>query len=89
MPTQLTVRLPDDLDRALKAASRRLQRKSADIVRRALREFLGGGTHATGRPVDRVRGLIGSLESGVPDLAARHRDYILRSLARRPASRGR
>ena len=89
MAAQLTVRLPDDLDRALKAASRRLQRKSADIVRRALREFLGGATHATGRPVDRVRGLIGSLESGVPDLAARHRDYILRSLSRRPASRGR
>ena len=40
MPTQLTVRLPDDLNRALKATSRRLQRQSADIRRWALREFL-------------------------------------------------
>ena len=79
MPTQLTVRLPDDLDRALKAATRRLQRRNSDIVRMALREFLGAPTHASGRPVDRVRGLIGSLESGVPDLATRHRDYILGS----------
>lgn len=89
MPTQLTVRLPDDLGRALKAATRRLQRRNSDIVRMALREFLGGPTHASGRPVERVRGLIGSLESGVPDLATRHRDYILRSLSRRQGPRGR
>ena len=31
---------------------------------------------------DRVRHLIGSLESGVPDLAARHREYLMTSLKR-------
>jgi len=31
MPTQLTVRLPDDLGRALKAASRRMQRRSSEV----------------------------------------------------------
>ncbi|MCL4814967.1 MAG: ribbon-helix-helix protein, CopG family, partial [Vicinamibacteraceae bacterium] len=41
MQDQLTVRLPEDLSRALKAASRRMQRKSSEIVRLALREFLG------------------------------------------------
>jgi len=80
MPSQLTIRLPDDLDRALKAAARRMQRKSSDIVRLALREFLGGPGRPKGRPIDRVRALVGSLESGVPDLAARHRDYILKSV---------
>ena len=89
MPSQLTVRMPDDLDRALKAATRRLQRGSSDIVRLALREFLGGSSQRPGRPIDRVRGLIGSLESGIPDLAARHRDYVLRSLTGRRAGRGR
>ncbi len=89
MQTQLSVRLPDDLGRALKAATRRLQRRNSDIVRMALREFLGATTRAPGRPVDRVRGLIGSLESGVPDLATRHRHYILESLTRRPVRRGR
>jgi hypothetical protein len=82
MGDQLTVRLPDDLSRALKAASRRMQRKSSDIVRLALREFLGGGAGSSGRPADRVRSLIGSLESGVPDLAERHRAYIIESLRR-------
>ena len=79
MGTQLTVRLTDDLDKALKAASRRMQRRSSEIVRLALQEFLGAPRTA-GRPVDRVRGLLGSLESGIPDLARKHRTYILKSL---------
>jgi len=89
MPTQLTVRLPDDLDHALKAASRRMQRRSSDIVRLALRQFLGASSGRQGRPMDRVRELVGSLESGIPNLAERHRDYVLSSLTRRRPPRGR
>ena len=80
MPTQLTVRLPDDLGRTLKRASRRMQRKSSEIVRLALQEFLGTTAGRRGRPADRVRRLIGSLESGVPDLARKQRAYVLESL---------
>lgn len=82
MQDQLTVRLPEDLSKALKAASRRMQRKSSEIVRLALREFLGVSPGGGTRPADRVRGLIGSLDSGVPDLAERHREYVLESLRR-------
>lgn len=81
MATQLSVRLPDELGRRLQAASRRLQRKSSEIVRMALQEFLGAGRDRT-RPADRVRNLIGSLDSGIPDLASRHRTYLLKSLRR-------
>jgi Ribbon-helix-helix protein, copG family len=80
MGDQLTVRLPDDLARALKTASRRTRRRSSDIVRMALREFLLVAPSKGSRPVDRVRGLIGSLESGMPDPARNHRTYILDSL---------
>jgi hypothetical protein len=79
---QLTVRLPDDLSKALKAASRRMQRKSSEIVRLALREFLGVSSRSGKRPADRVQSLIGSLDSGVPNLAEKHRAYILESLRR-------
>jgi metal-responsive CopG/Arc/MetJ family transcriptional regulator len=82
MQDQLTVRLPEDLSRALKATSRRMQRKSSEIVRLALREFLGTSSASGTRPADRVKGLIGSLESGVPDLAERHRAYLIESLRR-------
>jgi metal-responsive CopG/Arc/MetJ family transcriptional regulator len=80
MPTQLTVRLPDELGRTLEEAARRMQRKPSEIVRLALQEFLGTATGRAGRPADRVRRLIGSLESGIPDLAVKHRAYILASL---------
>jgi len=82
MQDQLTVRLPADLSQALKAASRRMQRKSSEVVRLALREFLGASSGSKRQPADRVRSLIGSLESGVPDLAERHRDYIIEALRR-------
>jgi metal-responsive CopG/Arc/MetJ family transcriptional regulator len=82
MQDQLTVRLPEDLSRALKAASRRMQRKNSEIVRLALRQFLGTPSASGVRPADRVRNLIGSLESGVPDLAEEHRARIIESLRR-------
>jgi Arc/MetJ-type ribon-helix-helix transcriptional regulator len=79
---QVTVRLPAELDRALRTVARRMQRKPSDVVRMALREFLGGGSDSKLRPAERVRGLLGSLSSGVPDLADRHRERILDSLRR-------
>jgi hypothetical protein len=82
MQDQLTIRLPADLSRALKRAARRMDRTSSEIVRLALTEYFGGDVGSHRRPVDRVRGLIGSLESGVPDLADRHREYVLASLRR-------
>ncbi len=80
MSTQLTVRLPDDLGRSLKRVSRQLQQRPSEVVRLALREFLGTTAANPRRPADRVRRLIGSLESGIPDLASKHRTYILESV---------
>ena len=39
MESQVTVRIPEDLKRALDEASRKMQRKSSEIVRMALRAF--------------------------------------------------
>ena len=83
MHDQVTVRLPADLSRALRRASGRLRRKNSDIVRLALQAFLQVGEPGAAKPADRVRGLIGSLRSGVPDLAERHRDYLIATLKNR------
>jgi metal-responsive CopG/Arc/MetJ family transcriptional regulator len=80
MESQVTVRIPEDLKRALDEASLKMQRKSSEIVRMALRAFLQGPPGRNDRPGDRVRGLLGSLESGLPHLAERHREYIVESL---------
>jgi hypothetical protein len=80
MEAQVTVRIPEELKRALDEASRKMRRKRSEIVRMALSAFLESGPSPGDGPAYRVRGLVGSLESGVPHLAERHREYIVESL---------
>ena len=82
MASQITVRLPDGLRKALEEAARRTQRKNSEIVRMALSEYLRIGSPSGKRSTPRVRRLVGSLASGIPDLAERHREYVLESLRR-------
>ena len=82
MNAQLTIRLPEDLDQALTTAAQQMQRKRSEVVRLALQSYLGAHSRLPGKPADRARHLIGSLDSGIPDLAERHREYILESLRR-------
>lgn len=82
MQDQLTVRLPADLGRALRRASKQLRRKNSDVVRLALQAYLQGDAADGRRPADRVRHLLGSVTSGIPDLAERHREYVLAGLKR-------
>ena len=77
---QITVRLPASLGRTLRRTSRRLRRRPSDIVRMALDAFLQEAPPVDRRRAARVEDLIGSLSSGVPDLAERHREYVLASL---------
>jgi hypothetical protein len=46
----------------------------------ALEAFLHGAPPSDRKPAKRVERLIGSLSSGVPDLAERHREYVLAAL---------
>jgi len=82
MEDQLTIRLPRHLTKALKQKAAQLQRKPSEVVRMAVAEFLQISEPLEQRPADRVRDLIGSLETGIPDLAVRHRAYILKKLRR-------
>ena len=82
MEDQITVRLPAALGRALRQTSRRLDRRPSDVVRMALESFLHESPPAGRKPADRVAHLLGSLASGVPDLAERHRAYVLAALKR-------
>jgi hypothetical protein len=48
----------------------------------ALREYLALPGPEGSRPVDRVRGLLGSLDSGSPDLGRKGRAAVLESVKR-------
>ena len=80
MERQLTMRLPADLADKLERSARKLKRKRSEVVREALEQYLD--TPADTRPVERVRDLLGRIQSGVPDLGQRHRDYLIRRLRR-------
>ena len=80
MDSQLTLRLPGALAEKLERSARRLKRKRSDVVRLALEQFLEAAPRT--RPIERVRDLLGSVESGVPDLGQRHREHLLRRLRR-------
>ena len=80
MASQITVRLPEDLKESLELAAARAKVKSSEVVRMALRDFLGTPKGSRPRAAERVRGLVGSLASGIPDLAEKHRKYVLESL---------
>ena len=80
MESQLSLRLPEALANKLERSARRLKRKRSDVVRLALEQFLDSGP-AT-RPIERVRDLLGGVESGIPDLGQRHREHLIRRLRR-------
>jgi predicted transcriptional regulator len=80
MERQLTMRLPADLAAKLERSAKRLKRKRSEVVREALEQYLD--TQPEVRPIERVRDLLGSVESGIPDLGQRHRDYLIRRLRR-------
>ena len=81
MDSQLTLRLPAELSGKLDRAAKRMNRKRSDVARLALVQFLDGSTPA-GRPADLVRDLLGSVQSGIPDLGSRHREHLLARVAR-------
>ncbi len=81
MKSQITIRLPDDLEEDLKAMSEKYRLRRSDIIRMALekftREFKG---EKEGRPYDRVANMIGTISSGLPDLGEAHRRYLLKKI---------
>jgi metal-responsive CopG/Arc/MetJ family transcriptional regulator len=82
MERQLTVRIPAALAEELEKAAQHLGRKRSEVVRMALEQFLEA-EHAE-RPIERVRDLLGRIETGVPDLGERHREYLIERLRHCP-----
>jgi metal-responsive CopG/Arc/MetJ family transcriptional regulator len=83
MERQVTLRMPADLANKLDRAARHTRRKRSEVIRLALEQYLSEpNAKLQRRPIELVRDLLGSVESGVPDLGQHHRDYLLKRLRR-------
>lgn len=77
---RLSLRIPADLAKRLNRAAKRLHCTRSELVRLALEQFLNQTPSSSLRPIDRVRDLLGQIDSGIPDLGSRHRDYLMKRL---------
>lgn len=81
MQSQLTVRLPENLDKEISNYARKSRRKRSDIVRMALERFLNETqVKEELSPYTRVSSLIGAVESGISDLGQAHRKHLLKRI---------
>ncbi|MBI5605833.1 MAG: hypothetical protein HY879_21070 [Deltaproteobacteria bacterium] len=78
MQSQITVRLDEVFHEQITSVAKRLRRKRSDIVRLALEKFISeiDGLDES-KPYDQVKGLIGSVSSGIPNLGEAHREYLV------------
>lgn len=77
MDTQLTLRLPRDLARALSRRARELGVPKSQLVREALAQYVATQTHPAGSAWERVAPMVGSLAI---DSAAIEADEIARRI---------
>jgi metal-responsive CopG/Arc/MetJ family transcriptional regulator len=83
MQSQLTVRLPEELDQEITDAAMRLQLKRSDIVRLALVQYLRESRDLEQlAPYSKVKHLIGSVRSGIADLGTSHREHLVKRIRR-------
>lgn len=78
MESQVTVRLPETLNKDISAFAKKMRLKRSDIIRLALENFVGSAqTKENDNPYERVKDLIGSISSEAPDLGTRHREHLI------------
>ena len=80
MQSQITVRLDEEFHEQITIVAKRLRRKRSDIVRLALEKFISEIDELKeSKPYDQVKGLIGSVSSGIPNLREAHSEYHIRA----------
>ena len=78
MKAQLTIRVPDDLNQEISSLAEKLRLKRSDVARMALERFVEEfRAESENRPYDKVKDLLGSVSSGIPDLGEAHRKYLI------------
>jgi metal-responsive CopG/Arc/MetJ family transcriptional regulator len=79
---QVVVRLPAELAADLDRHAAQTRKKRSEILRDALRSYLGRASEPARTHAQNVEHLLGALETRRPALAENSRRYILESLRR-------
>jgi antitoxin component of RelBE/YafQ-DinJ toxin-antitoxin module len=78
---QLTIRMPQEYKEKMETLAERMGLKKSDIARLALKEFIEENIADDDRvPYDKVKHLLGAVESGIKDLGQRHREHLIKKI---------
>ena len=81
---QLTIRVPDEQMAGIVQIAGQLGLKKSDVTRMAISKFLEDfrGGEGEAKPYNRVKHLLGVVESGITDLGQRHREHLITKIFR-------
>ena len=77
---QLTIRMPEEQMTMIEYIAKKMELKKSDVTRIALKKFIEEYNDSTEKPFTKVKHLLGIVESGIPDLGQRHRDYLIKKI---------
>ncbi len=78
---QLTIRIPDEYKKKIDILSSNLGLKKSDIARLALRKFIDENLEKEQKnPYQKVKHLLGRVESGIIDLGQNHRKHLINQI---------
>ncbi len=77
---QLTIRMPEEQMAMIEHIAKKMELKKSDLTRIALKKFIEEYNESTEKPFTKVKHLLGIVESGIPDLGQRHRDYLIKKI---------
>ena len=77
---QLTIRMPEEQMAMIEYIAKKMDLKKSDLTRIALKKFIEEYNDTAEKPFTKVKHLLGIVESGVPDLGQRHRDYLIKKI---------
>ena len=77
---QLTIRMPEEQMIMIEYIAKKMELKKSDVTRIALKKFIEEYNDSTEKPYTKVKHLLGIVESGMPDLGQRHRDYLIKKI---------
>ena len=77
---QLTIRMPEEQMTMIEYIAKKMELKKSDVTRIALKKFIEEYNDSIEKPFTKVKHLLGIVESGMPDLGQRHRDYLIKKI---------